>query len=956
MADGKHNKWPGRRAARQRIDWSVQNVDLVPSDLTRRRPALVSEIEFSMLKLHLKDDGAFVLTQLCEWDLVGQVIEFSDIANTYYREYLFRSAGNEHHHHHGGRGENKAYLQEHPAVAIWEAMVRKGPTLRCPDVLFRGQGLWSLLGYAVACGRGRVVRTLLRAGATPFMFRESLFRFELFDRNDGVESDEDDADQEVIDRSRSRPCEYSSYDRLGWPADLDVRSFRSPHDDWCRMGPAEQGDGQLPVADGYGSDFAELTGHFMREYVHPGYAAYILERLFAMTVPAGEHGTPRESAGKTNKEMSSRARFLFHGPRCGCLFSEPDFWGSFCRWDSRMATRFRCPSCGCELGDHRNESSTTRKEMGFGDADTDSTASTSERTTLPGKERPDLCQHDERSTAEDLSEFLPSRERFELLPEDRCCSAKQNDNTRVRKAGPGATSDETRYGRVTLTLREAKSLDIGYTQQERMMRVGRAIETDDLTRLSCLCEAGIDLSRPANEYGQPALEVAASSGTGSAVVNFILSGLKTMLLGCESSTSGAVACERGRERFIAHVRYAQQLAWARGHTKTACLIGKALELADSQTGQGIGICVSAPSTGSPRRLNMVCASAAFRRWRAVACDVTSPRQQVTHLQLPQSLLPGDRERAAPAFYVDGAFSELFLEELDRCYYTMYERTKRKIESQTALQLDQDDDAVVNEKPGGGEQQEQNEETSTLTSCQPEVNACARPAPEEPNASTKQGETNGKIKGRRSNKRLAKLNGSRCRKSTEPLREYFNDPLERVRTALRLAVSRIIASSPSSSSASEFDPELGSARPDNVSSDVWVYPQMRYLHYDQAEKAAAAHTDLSRTVDIGINFPDASGLTGRHGKITSTHTFILYLTSLDESPVSETAIKEMAATPGSTRMLSSLAPTADVLAEVVPRRGRLLLFPHNFPHEGFPVAEQEKLLLRGEAVILRGKTC
>lgn len=69
--------------------------------------------------------------------------------------------------------------------------------------------------------------------------------------------------------------------------------------------------------------------------------------------------------------------------------------------------------------------------------------------------------------------------------------------------------------------------------------------------------------------------------------------------------------------------------------------------------------------------------------------------------------------------------------------------------------------------------------------------------------------------------------------------------------------------------------------------------------------------------------------------TTTHTFILYLT---DNRVG-----------GETVLLQKLKQPSGVRAEVTPRRGRLLLFPHGCPHlarqvvaEGLP-----KLLLRGE---------
>lgn len=113
----------------------------------------------------------------------------------------------------------------------------------------------------------------------------------------------------------------------------------------------------------------------------------------------------------------------------------------------------------------------------------------------------------------------------------------------------------------------------------------------------------------------------------------------------------------------------------------------------------------------------------------------------------------------------------------------------------------------------------------------------------------------------------------------------------------------------------------------------VFPLMRFLCYSSAGGWLPPHEDLSRS-DHTCTPP-----------VTSTHTFILYLTSCEEG--------------GETNLLSSLGGGhgpgagpggggAAVLARVRPVRGRLLLFPHRCPHEGAPAVSLPKLLLRGEA--------
>lgn len=104
------------------------------------------------------------------------------------------------------------------------------------------------------------------------------------------------------------------------------------------------------------------------------------------------------------------------------------------------------------------------------------------------------------------------------------------------------------------------------------------------------------------------------------------------------------------------------------------------------------------------------------------------------------------------------------------------------------------------------------------------------------------------------------------------------------------------------------------------SEVEVWPHMRFLHYSQPGSVLAPHIDLCR-VD----------LSGRR----STHTFILYLHDCEVG--GETLLLE--------GMTGNTQNTA--LARVSPRRGRLLLFPHNCPHKGEEVKSIPKILLRGE---------
>ena len=77
-------------------------------------------------------------------------------------------------------------------------------------------------------------------------------------------------------------------------------------------------------------------------------------------------------------------------------------------------------------------------------------------------------------------------------------------------------------------------------------------------------------------------------------------------------------------------------------------------------------------------------------------------------------------------------------------------------------------------------------------------------------------------------------------------------------------------------------------------------------------------------------------------VSSTQTFILYLS--DCTSGGETCL--LHSLPG---RHFKLTPEANILAEIKPKLGRLLVFPHMCPHSGATVTEVPKLLLRGEMI-------
>jgi len=114
---------------------------------------------------------------------------------------------------------------------------------------------------------------------------------------------------------------------------------------------------------------------------------------------------------------------------------------------------------------------------------------------------------------------------------------------------------------------------------------------------------------------------------------------------------------------------------------------------------------------------------------------------------------------------------------------------------------------------------------------------------------------------------------------------------------------------------------------NSIKQVAFFSHMRFLNYNQAGGELAPHIDLTRV----------DSMVGKR----STHTFLLYMKDCELG--------------GETALLKSLTPSGrlgnyEVLAEVEPRRGRLLLFPHACPHRGMQVVTTPKVLIRGEVFI------
>ena len=108
------------------------------------------------------------------------------------------------------------------------------------------------------------------------------------------------------------------------------------------------------------------------------------------------------------------------------------------------------------------------------------------------------------------------------------------------------------------------------------------------------------------------------------------------------------------------------------------------------------------------------------------------------------------------------------------------------------------------------------------------------------------------------------------------------------------------------------------------------PYFRILHYKSQGAYVGVHLDVAKKEAVA-----APGSKKRSSRLT----FLLYLSG-DEADGE-------GGEGGETVLHQSEAPGSKELARVAPKRGRMLVFPHNCPHSGLAVQNPPKILIRGE---------
>ena len=127
-----------------------------------------------------------------------------------------------------------------------------------------------------------------------------------------------------------------------------------------------------------------------------------------------------------------------------------------------------------------------------------------------------------------------------------------------------------------------------------------------------------------------------------------------------------------------------------------------------------------------------------------------------------------------------------------------------------------------------------------------------------------------------------------------------------------------------------------------------FPRMRFLNYQKPGGMMKPHVDLSKSHLFRKEEALMLSCDRQSMVVESTFTFILYLT--DCSDGGETVFLRRLGDKKSSRdpKIGVDEDSSNIISRVSPKRGRLLIFPHEAPHAGAPVGrEVPKLFLRGE---------
>jgi hypothetical protein len=158
----------------------------------------------------------------------------------------------------------------------------------------------------------------------------------------------------------------------------------------------------------------------------------------------------------------------------------------------------------------------------------------------------------------------------------------------------------------------------------------------------------------------------------------------------------------------------------------------------------------------------------------------------------------------------------------------------------------------------------------------------------------------------------------------PLASRIEDAIARSSSSLGLGLQTIIIDDGDDNRLSSQ-----SSSQQQTKKKVHVLRYQRFLEYTKSGSGLDPHTDGTK---VCCDHPD---------DYTSTHTMLLYLTDCQNG--GETVLlSECSPVPNSTK--------SSILYSCVPKRGRLLLFPHATPHAGMPVIDLPKICLRAEVCL------
>eukprot|EP01063_Lacrimia_lanifica_P005166 TRINITY_DN12974_c0_g1_i1.p1 TRINITY_DN12974_c0_g1~~TRINITY_DN12974_c0_g1_i1.p1 ORF type:complete len:1042 (+),score=314.94 TRINITY_DN12974_c0_g1_i1:67-3126(+) len=986
-----------KRAARMHMHFMLRTApDEVP-----RRAIHFWEVEAFMLAVHREHSSYFALLYLAQLDMCRQVVEFFDMVE-YYRNNIFRrdpAPGEAH----GGIND------QHPAIFIYRLMVRHYPWLAAPKLEgpppaegserdtfgtherrarqlvprpwhARGRGIWSFVGYIVARGADDgATRSLLRAGGSPILLRESVFAF-TYHAGDGGHEGAGYAPGKHWAAYRPRPLTQAMLDAV-W-----ARPHRAAEGPAPAAPEAEGGDGEPALSC--------MARAFLAAHVHPAFAVWMLQRLYSFLTcnDEDEEGGTRPYKCACCGDAPDFV-FIPKDPP-GHVFCEPCFWINFCAVPDPVKAAFTCPYSGVDL-DAASPAAAAGNFFKAQQTLSESAATDAERAVWDwgdpayAGERKRLAKARYDALPKPKPRERPSENKFFDLGPQGCAKTKRSEELSSQPEGDGCTA------------KKKKNRGKRHREKKEAAAAAAAATPDASTDTTaappskghnpCIDHQEKLVPEDTESTVQPLPQIETPAAASQDKPLDLFSD-RSVVVATAKDPRQAAKAERKKMMQANGGRMPLRKDAAAKNNKEETAFRSLPLLATKRLSPGL------EQDGRMNEFATACISGDILRATALAelgVDVDAPCNEYRQTPLFLACYSGKVEMVAflvgalgadPTLASNGGLSTCLSVAAANGEWGIVEYL-RSVPSQihegdTALYR-----APVTQLTAGvpeeqrlldadGECVSQRWMVGNLEALFEGREALGSPGKVEHRDPANLGVVeslidvgedhagNGSyvIDGAVPRSMLGWLGEVFDRQATAEVlpkpgtaeRRYYCDSEGVVGCLLRDVIVRHLGGI---ADLSQMSPGAAPRAAPVTLKECLVYPHMRFLNYNEVGGKVAPHTDLARTTADGVH--------------RSSHTFILYLSDVastsitrakehsDDSPTAIPIPPELLAQGGpggETWLLEDMPNPRNGFApaprrRVEPREGRLLLFPHDCPHEGRLVVRPPKVLLRGEVKLL-----